>query len=243
MGLAGTALVHGLAVLMLVFAGQQTMSRSALPAYRVELVAAPRSGGADGSQPAQPTADSPQPTQPRADRAKPTAPAPPPTPRPAAPAPKPVRRPVPSAVSPQPSAAAARPSAISPQPSAALPGTTTPNTAAAPGSGAAAATIRTEGVEFPFPGYLRNLVSQVYRRWRPPGGNTDLEAEMIFFVHRDGSVTGLQFVKRSGSFAFDLEAQGAVEATARAGVFGALPAGYGPDLLPVSFFFSPRSLR
>ena len=86
-------------------------------------------------------------------------------------------------------------------------------------------------------------MSQVYRRWRPPGGNTDLEAEMIFFVHRDGSVTGLQFVKRSGSFAFDLEAQGAVEATARAGVFGALPAGYGPDLLPVSFFFSPRSLR
>jgi outer membrane biosynthesis protein TonB len=235
MGLAGTALVHGLAVLMLVFAGRQTMSRSVLPAYRVELVAAPRSGGADGSQPTQPTADSP----------RPTAPAAPPTRRPAAPAPKPVRRPVPSAVSRQPSAvsrqpsaAAAPPSAVSREPSAA-----SPNTAAAPGIGADAATIRTEGVEFPFPGYLRNLVSQVYRRWRPPGGNTDLEAEMIFFVHRDGSVTGLQFVKRSGSFAFDLEAQGAVEATARAGVFGALPAGYGPDLLPVSFFFSPRSLR
>ena len=31
-----------------------------------------------------------------------------------------------------------------------------------------AATVDTEGVEFPFPGYLRNLVAQVYQRWRPP---------------------------------------------------------------------------
>ena len=131
-----------------------------------------------------------------------------------------------------------QPSAVSPQPSAA-----SANTSVAPGTGTDAATIRTEGVEFPFPGYLRNLVAQVYRRWRPPGGNTDLEAEVIFFVHRDGSITGLQFVRRSGSFAFDLEAQGAVEASARALAFGPLPQGYGPDVLPVSFFFSPRSLR
>ena len=72
---------------------------------------------------------------------------------------------------------------------------------------------------------------------------TPLEAEVSFFVHRDGSVTDLQFIRRSGNFAFDLEAQGAVEAASRAGGFGALPAGYGPDMLPVSFFFSPRSLR
>jgi len=105
------------------------------------------------------------------------------------------------------------------------------------------ATIRTEGVEFPFPGYLNNLVAQVYRRWHPATSNALLAAEIFFFVHRDGSVTGLQFIRRSGSFAFDLEAQGAVEAAARAGAFGALPAGYGPDLLPVSFFFNPRSVR
>ena len=127
----------------------------------------------------------------------------------------------------------------------ALPGppAPSPNTQNAPGNGTDAATIRTEGVEFPFPGYLRNLVAQVYRRWRPPAGNVDLEAEMLFFVHRDGTITGLQFVKRSGSFAFDLEAQGAVESAARAGAFGALPSGFGPETLPVSFFFSPRSLR
>ncbi len=109
----------------------------------------------------------------------------------------------------------------------------------APG-GSDVTTIRTEGVEFPFPGYLHNLVGQVYRRWSPPPSNAMLEAEVFFLVHRDGSVTGLQFIRRSGSFAFDLEAQGAVEAAARAGAFGPLPDGYGSDILPVSFFFNPR---
>ena len=66
---------------------------------------------------------------------------------------------------------------------------------------------------------------------------------MLFFVHRDGSISGLQFVRRSGSFAFDLEAQGAVEAAARASAFGTLPTGYGPDVLPVSFFFKPGNMR
>jgi protein TonB len=113
-----------------------------------------------------------------------------------------------------------------------------------PGIGADAASVRTEGVEFPFPGYLRNLVAQVYRRWRPPRGgrggeDEPLEAELLFFVHRDGSVTDLRFIQRSGSFAFDLEAQGAVEAAARAGAFGRLPDGYGANVLPVSFFFRP----
>lgn len=229
MGLAGTALVHGLAVAALLIAGRETMRRTALPAYRVELVAAPVSGGE-----ADPATATPAPA--------PVRPAP-------APATKPTRAPTartPAVRTPAP--APSRPAPSTPTPAARLspgpsPGPATANTSAAPGTGADAVTIRTEGVEFPFPGYLRNLVAQVYRRWRSPGGTTDLEAEMIFFVHRDGSVTGLQFVKRSGSFAFDLEAQGAVEASARAGAFGALPAAYGPDLLPVSFFFSPRSLR
>ena len=96
------------------------------------------------------------------------------------------------------------------------------------------------GVEFPFPGYLRNLVSQVFQRWRPPPSQASLVAEVLFFIHRDGSVTGLQFLRRSGNFGFDLEAQGAIESAARAGAFGSLPDGFGPDVLPVSFFFNPR---
>jgi outer membrane biosynthesis protein TonB len=66
---------------------------------------------------------------------------------------------------------------------------------------------------------------------------------VLFLVQRDGSIRNLRFVRRSGSFAFDLEAQGSVEAAARAGAFGPLPEGYGADVLPVSFFFSPRAVR
>ena len=227
-GIAGSLALHLALVASVVIAARQPPRPSLLPAYRVELVAAPLAT-TPAAEAAPPTAAPPAPTAnrqpPTANRQPPTANRRPPTAN---------RQPVSgqrSAVSGQPSAPASQPPAPS------------PNTASAPGTGADAATIRTEGVEFPFPGYLRNLVAQVYRRWRPPAGNVDLEAEMIFFVHRDGSMTGLQFVRRSGSFAFDLEAQGAVEAAARAGAFGALPAGFGPDLLPVSFFFSPRSLR
>ena len=53
----------------------------------------------------------------------------------------------------------------------------------------------------------------------------------------------IQFVQRSGNFGFDLEAQGAVESAANAGAFGRLPEGFEADLLPVSFFFNPESMR
>ena len=128
------------------------------------------------------------------------------------------------------------------EPAAASHAGTPGNPNGAPG-GSDVATIRTEGVEFPFPGYLHNLVAQVYRQWRPPPSNAVLEAEVFFLVLRDGTVTGLRFIRRSGSFAFDLEAQGSIEAAARSGAFGSLPTGYGPDLLPVSFYFNPRSAR
>jgi protein TonB len=143
--------------------------------------------------------------------------------------------PKPRATAPPPSAQPQASKAPTPTQPVGVPGGT-------PG-GSDVATIKTEGVDFPFPGYLQNLVSQVYRRWRPAPSNALLEAEVFFFVHRDGSVTGLQFIKRSGSFGFDLEAQGAIEAAARAGAFGQLPTGYGPDVLPVSFYFNPRSVR
>jgi outer membrane biosynthesis protein TonB len=65
----------------------------------------------------------------------------------------------------------------------------------------------------------------------------------MFLIHRDGSVTNLRFIKRSGSYPFDLEAQGAVEAAGTARAFGALPEGFEEDVLPVSFSFDPQVLR
>ena len=110
-----------------------------------------------------------------------------------------------------------------------------------PSTGTDPATVSTSGVTFPFPEYLRNILAQVHRRWERPRGNVSLRAEVMFFIHRDGSVTNFRFVRRSGSFAFDLEAQGAIEAAT--GYFGPLPEGSPVDVLPVSFFFDPASGR
>ncbi len=119
---------------------------------------------------------------------------------------------------------------------------TTPTTQPLPGekpsTGNDVATVSTEGIAFPFPEYLQNIVSQVLRRWQRPEQSTPLEAEVSFFVHRDGSVTDLQFIRRSGNFSFDLEAQGAVEESGRFHAFGTLPDGWQSDVLFVRFYFS-----
>ena len=112
-----------------------------------------------------------------------------------------------------------------------------------PSTGTDPATVSTAGVDFPYPEYLRNIVVQVHRRWQRPSGNVSLRAEVQFFIHRDGNVTHFQFVQRSGNFGFDLEAQGAIEAAANSGAFGALPDGFSSDLLVVSFFFDPAKTR
>lgn len=100
-------------------------------------------------------------------------------------------------------------------------------------------TIRLEGAPFPYPEYLNNLVIQVKRRWRPPSGVQRWTAEISFIIHRDGRVTDIEWVRRSGSFGFDLEARGAVETAARQQAFGPLPEGYPADQLRVVFLFDP----
>ena len=110
------------------------------------------------------------------------------------------------------------------------------------GRGTDVATVRTEGVDFPFPGYLENIVRQIALRFNPPA-NTAARAEVVFLVHRDGSVSGFRFLTRSGNFAFDLDAQGAVDQAAQVKAFGPLPAGFNDDVLPVIFSFDPRVLH
>ena len=236
-GLAGSATLHALVVVTFLVAGAGRHRPPLPPFYRVNLVAPPGVQAAAAATAAPAAAAAPEKPEPAKARRNPQPPAPRlarsrehavPIAKRAAPKPQPAQ--------PSPAAPTSRPaSTAAPAHPAGVPGGT-------PG-GTDVATIKTEGVEFPFPGYLQNLVSQVYRRWRPAPSSAALEAEVFFFVHRDGSVTDLRFTKRSGSFGFDLEAQGAVEAAARAGAFGQLPAGYGPGVLPVSFYFNPRSVR
>jgi periplasmic protein TonB len=111
------------------------------------------------------------------------------------------------------------------------------------GRGTDVATVQTGGIDFPFPGYLNNIVRQIALRFTPPDRDARLRAEIMFLIHRDGRVTNLRFITRSGSFPFDLEAQGSVEAAASARAFGPLPDGFNEDVLPVSFSFDPQVLR
>ncbi len=215
LGLAGTILVHGLAGAFL-FAAAADARRPSPPTYKVRLVAAP--------EPMQETRKAPAALE-RPAEEKP------------APAPK-------AKVPPKSTVSRAEPPRVADNTRREAAPRTTPTVAPLPGekpsTGSDVATVSTEGVEFPFPEYLQNIVGQVLRRWQRPLQSTPLDAEVSFFVHRDGAVTDLQFIKRSGSFAFDLEAQGAVEEAGRLRAFGALPEGWPADVLFVRFYFSGK---
>lgn len=164
-------------------------------------------------------------------KARPT-PETPPAPAPAPPkaTPKPAVKPTPAAKTP------AKPDKAPPQ----TVGRTAPLPGETPKGGSDIANVKTQGREFPYPEYLRNLVTQIYRRWNRPLGNSALEAEVAFVILRDGTVKDIKILRGSRSYSFDQEAQGAVEAAALAKAFGPLPAGYPADYLPISFSFSPR---
>ena len=129
------------------------------------------------------------------------------------------------------------------KPAATVPRTPAPKAGGGPigGKGTDVATVQTEGIDFPFPGYLNNIVRQIALRFNPADTNSGLRAEVRFVIRRDGTVIGIGFVTRSGNYAFDLEAQGAIEAAARQ--FGPLPEGFRDDALPVVFSFDPRLIR
>jgi len=214
LGLAGTIAVHGLALLFLLASAHG--ARTEPPTYRVRLIAAPDVVEGERKAPAAVEREAEQKAPPAPTR-------------------KPAPRNTASKAAPPP-VADARQREAAPR--------TTPTAKPLPGespsTGNDVATVSTEGIEFPFPEYLQNIVSQILRRWQRPQQNTPLEAEVSFFVHRDGSVDGLNFVHHSGSFAFDLEAQGAVEEAGRSRAFGALPEGWQSDVLFVRFYFSGR---
>ena len=109
------------------------------------------------------------------------------------------------------------------------------------GQGADVQNIKTEGVDFDYPGYLQNIVRQIALNFSPKGNVGALRAEVFFMIGRDGKVSGFKFLTRSGNLAFDIEAEGAVDAAWRS--FGALPTGYQNDVLPIVFSFDPSKLK
>ena len=116
---------------------------------------------------------------------------------------------------------------------------------AAPKSGAGAtgtkgadvANVRTDGIAFPYPGYLNNIVRQIALNWSPRRVSAALVTELKFMIRRDGTVAGVEVVKRSGDRLYDLDAMGAIEVVGTSKGFGALPSGWPDDVLVVYFTF------
>jgi protein TonB len=213
-GLVGSLVVHAAVAAFLLVTVKP--SRAAPPSYAVELVAAPA------------------PTQRRLAREALPTPPPEEKPAPVKPQPpKPTKAPSPPKPKPPPPTETER----EPPPKTAAPAT--PAEGETPSTGTDVATIKTPGLAFPFPEYLRNIVTQVYQRWDRGSAKQSNFAEISFLILRDGSVRDIRFVTRSGSFGFDLNAQGAIEAAGNSRAFGPLPDGWETDVLPVSFYFKP----
>lgn len=215
-GMVGSAVVHLalLAGLLLVARGA-----SAPPplVYEVNLVAAPAPGptprrAAEAALPARRDEEVAPPEKPR------------PKPKPAEQPPKP-KSDAPERPDPQ----LQTRSDVTP-----LPGET-------PSTGTDQLTFRQEGLRFPYPDYLKNIVTQVRKRWvNPAGKGLRLRTEVAFTIQRDGTVTDISVSRRSGNFTFDTEAIGAVERAGKDGAFGPLPDGFNGLSLPIAFAFTPE---
>jgi protein TonB len=232
-----SALLHA-AVATLLFNSLRERKPVALPPmYRVNIVAAPAGERAIGEVKTDQSKATTSVTQPSATQSTLKEM---PLPK-AKPAPKTPARATPTdgKVAPAPKVSAPKANAT-PQPK-----TVAPKAGGGPtgGKGTDVATVRSDGIEFPFPGYLNNIVRQIALNFKPRNPSARLKAEVRFLIHRDGSVSDLTFIRRSGNFSFDLEAQGAVEAASSGGSFGPLPAGFPDDALPVVFSFDPEFLK
>ena len=97
--------------------------------------------------------------------------------------------------------------------------------------------VRLEGVRRDYPAYYNNIIRQIFNCFRWRGGGS-WEATVFFTIEREGTVTDMRFMSRSGSTAFDFEAIGAVECAGQ-GRFGQLPDELPYDRLPVQFDFRP----
>jgi protein TonB len=233
-----SAILHA-AIATLLFSTLKERRPVALPPmYRVEIVAAPPGERAIGEVSPSQAATTTSVTQPTATQSTVTEM---PLPK-AKPAQKTPARATPTEgkVSPSPKVSAPTEAKVTPQPK-----TAAPKAGGGPtgGKGTDVASVRSDGIEFPFPGYLNNIVRQIAINFKPRNPAARLKAEVRFLIHRDGSVSDLSFVRRSGNFSFDLEAQGAVEAASSTGRFGPLPTGFPDDVLPVVFSFDPEFLK
>jgi TonB family protein len=231
--LVASAAIHAAAVAALVLFHPTAPERP--PVYRIEIIGAPglkkQIGVVADQQPVE-TAPAPTPAPPAAER--PPEPAKPVPPRKTKekPVPKPQKA-TPNIAKPKDagSRADAKPTAKAAPPVA--------GSGSKTGKGTDVTNMVADGIAFPYPVYLTNIVRQIKVRFDPPKGSAVM-AEVKFLIHRDGRVSDIEVLTRSGNSEFDREARGAIEAAGNSGAFGSLPAGFSDDVLPVYFTFSPE---
>jgi protein TonB len=195
------------------------------PIYKVSLIAAPAGPRQIGVVPSTPPVATPTPPTPK----------PPPLARET---PDPARMKAPSKAPPVRSAKMATPNAAP----AASASSAAPVAGGGPegGRGADVANVKADGIAFPYPVYLTNIVRQIALNFKPSARGA-LTAEVAFMIRRDGTVAGVRLTKRSSVYSFDQDALAAIELASHA--FGALPQGFSDDVLPVIFSFDPRLIR
>lgn len=99
--------------------------------------------------------------------------------------------------------------------------------------------VRINGADFVDRAYLENIIRQVRRHFRPPADAAGGQAEILFWIERDGTVDEMRTVSASGGFRFRAAAREAIEQAGRRGAFGPLPEEFPGDRLPISFYFRP----
>ncbi|MDQ2666853.1 MAG: TonB C-terminal domain-containing protein [Gemmatimonadota bacterium] len=237
--LAMSVLLHVAAAAALVFVRGTPRAPSA-PIYRVSLIAAPPGERAIGVVQPNPPAETPP-----ASAA--TSPAPPPRAR-ETPAPEKMTLPVKAPASRVLKTATPNASKTA-TPAAAKSASSSPaKKAPAPvagggpvgGRGADVANVKADGIAFPYPVYLANIVRQIALNFKPSARGA-LTAEVSFMIRRDGTVAGARLTRRSSVYSFDQDALAAIELASRA--FGPLPDGFSDDVLPVVFSFDPHLIH
>ncbi len=196
------------------------------PMYRVSLIAAPTGERAVGV--VSPVPAAPAPLAPAAEPAA---------------APRARETPAPARMSlPAKSAATRVPKVATPNAAKTASVTARPVAGGGPegGRGADVANVKADGIAFPYPVYLANVVRQIALNFKPTARGA-LAAEVSFMIRRDGTIAGVRLTKRSSVYSFDQDALAAIELAGRA--FGPLPDGFSDDVLPVIFSFDPRLIH
>lgn len=221
--LAASAGVHAAVLVLAVWSSAAARPPLEFVSYQIEIVSPPPAVQAEEDTPAQQelVVERPDPQPPQPEEEKRPVVEEKPKPKPAEPQPKPrVEEPKEAAEEKKPATSTAEPAEEKPRES---------------GEGI---NVRMEGLRRDYPAYYANIITQIQRcfRWQ---GQGSWETTVYFVIKRDGTVSDLDFVKRSGNPTFDFEAMGSVDCAGK-GRFGPLPEDLPWDLLPIQFTFRPQ---